>query len=124
MSDIWKRCEGQVVDNRFPLLQFLANTKHSAVFLTSIGPGEARKAAIKFISADIPAPEEQLGVWSQAAQLDHPNILRIFHSGRWQIAGLDILYIVMEYAAEDLSQFLPNNMAGPTIALASLNAAH
>jgi TonB family protein len=109
MSDIWKRCEGQVVDNQFPLLQFLGNTKHSAVFLTSIGPGEARKAAIKFISADIPAPEEQLGVWSQAAQLDHPNILRIFHSGRWRIAGLDILYIVTEYAAEDLSQFLPNS---------------
>lgn len=109
MSDIWKRCEGQVVDNQFPLLQFLANTKHSAVFLTSIGPGEARKAAIKFISADIPAPEEQLGVWSQAAQLDHPNILRIFHSGRWRIAGLGILYIVTEYAAEDLSQFLPNS---------------
>ena len=109
MSDIWKRCEGQVVDNQFPLLQFLANTKHSAVFLTSIGQGEARKAVIKFISADIPAPEEQLDVWSQAAQLDHPNILRVFHSGRCRIAGLDILYIVTEYAAEDLSQFLPNS---------------
>jgi TonB family protein len=109
MSDIWKRCEGQIVDNQFPLLQFLANTKHSAVFLTSLGQGEARKAAIKFISADIPAPEEQLGVWNQAAQLEHPNILRVFHSGHWRIAGLDILYVVTEYAAEDLSQFLPNS---------------
>jgi Protein kinase domain len=107
MSDIWKRCEGQIVDNQFPLLQFLANTNHSAVFLTNASWLEGRKAAIKFISADIPAAEEQLGAWKRGAQLDHPHLLRLFQSGRFHIAGLDVLYIVMELADEDLSRFLP-----------------
>jgi TonB family protein len=107
MSEIWKQCEGEIVDNRFPLLQFLANTNHSAVFLTSVGEPEARKAVIKFISADIPGAEEQLAAWKGRTQLDHPHILRIFHSGRSHIAGLDILYVVMEQADEDLSRFLP-----------------
>ncbi|MGB2628022.1 MAG: TonB family protein [Candidatus Acidiferrum sp.] len=103
---MWKECEGQYVDNRFPLRQFLNSTRHSAVFLTEIGEPRAQKAVIKFISADIPAPDEQLAVWNEATHLDHPNILRVLGSGRTQIAGLDILYIVMEYAAEDLSRLL------------------
>jgi TonB family protein len=107
MSEIWKQCEGQIVDNQFPLLQFLANTNHSAVFLTQALQSGASKAAIKFISADIPAAEEQLGAWRQASLLDHPHVLRLFQSGRFHIAGLDILYVVMELADEDLSRFLP-----------------
>ena len=103
---MWKECEGQLVDNRFPLRQFLASTRHSAVFLTEIDKSQAQRAVIKFISADIPAPDEQLAVWNEAKHLDHPNIIRVFDCGRTQVAGLDILYIVTERAEEDLSQLL------------------
>lgn len=106
MSDLWKRCEGEFVDNQFPLLQFLANTNHSAVFLTTVPEALPRKAAIKFISADIPEPEKQLEIWRQTAQLSHPHLLRIFHSGRCRMAGMNLLYVVMEQADEVLSQFL------------------
>jgi TonB family protein len=107
MSDLWKGCEGQLVDNRFPLRQFLVSTRHSAVFLTELAKPDTRKAVIKFISADILAPEEQLAVWNEARHLDHPNIIRVLDCGRTQVAGLDILYIVTEFADEDLSQLLP-----------------
>jgi TonB family protein len=107
MSDLWKQCEGQLVENQFPLLQFLGNTNHSAVFLTKLDHPEPLKAAIKFISADIPAPDEQLAILRRAAQLDHPQLLRVFHHGRCRIAGMNLLYVVMESADENLSQFLP-----------------
>ena len=113
MSDLWKNCEGHVVDDQFPLLQFLANTNHSAVFLTKLEHPEPRQAAIKFISADIPAPEQQLAIWSSAAELNHPNLLRLYHSGRCRIAGMELLYVVMERADEDLSQFLPQRPLTP-----------
>jgi TonB family protein len=113
MSELWKNCEGHVVDEQFPLLQFLANTNHSAVFLTRIDHPEPRQAAIKFISADIPAPEQQLAIWSSAAQLEHPNLLRLYHSGRCRIARMELLYVVMERADEDLSQFLPQRPLTP-----------
>src|SRR5216684_3691705 len=36
MSEVWSQCEGQVVDNKFRLRQFLGETDDSAVFLTSL----------------------------------------------------------------------------------------
>ncbi len=107
MSDLWKRCEGQVVDGQFPLLQFLANTNHSAVFLSKAAGGEPGRAVLKFISAEIPAPEERLGTWKTIGQLEHAHLLRILHSGRCRMAGLELLYVVMERADEELARFLP-----------------
>lgn len=107
MSDLWKNCEGQFVDNQFPLLKFLANTNHSAVFLTELKHPTPRKAALKFISADIPAPDQQLAIWQRATQLSHPHLLQIFQHGRTRIAGMDVLFVIMELADENLAQFLP-----------------
>ncbi len=107
MSELWRQCEGQFLDNRFPLRQFLTSTRHSAVFLTELARPRARQAAIKFISADIPLPEEQLAIWKEATHLDHPHIIQVFDCGRSQVAGLDVLFIVTEYADENLSQLLP-----------------
>jgi len=107
MSELWRQCEGQFLDNRFPLRQFLTSTRHSAVFLTELARPRSRQAAIKFISADIPSPEEQLAIWKEATHLDHPHIIQVLDCGRSQVAGLDVLYIVTEYADENLSQLLP-----------------
>jgi TonB family protein len=121
MSDLWKRWEGQLADNRFPLLHFLAATNHSAVFLTQNAGPESRQAAIKFISADHPASEQQLAVWGQIAQLSHPNLLRIFHAGRCRIEDMSLLYVVMECAEENLAQFLPQRPLTPEEARDMLN---
>ena len=106
MSDLWKQCEGQFVDNQFPLLQFLGNTNHSAVFLTELRDAQPRKAAIKFISADIPAPDRQLAIWQRAEKLSHPHLLQLFRHGRCRLAGMELLYVIMERADENLAQFL------------------
>ncbi len=113
MSDIWKQCEGQLVDNQFPLLKFLANTNHSAVFLTEIQQPQPRKAALKFISSDIPAPDQQLAIWQRVEKFAHPHLLQLFHHGRCRLAGMDLLYVIMEHADENLAQFLPVRPLNP-----------
>jgi TonB family protein len=133
MSDLWKRWEGVVADNRYTLRQFLGNTGHSAVFLTSLPGPDAGSAVIKFISAEIPGADDQLSNWTRASQLTHPNILRLHHSGRCRIQDMDLLYTVSEFAEENLGQFLPqrpltaeeaSDMLGPIVeALVSLHAA-
>jgi TonB family protein len=40
-------------------------------------------------------------------QLAHPNLLRILDIGRCRLENRDRLFVVMEYAEEDLSQILP-----------------
>jgi TonB family protein len=106
MSDFWKQCEGQVIDNRFRLLRYLGGTDDSAVFLTQLAGSPSQKAAIKFIPAGTTA-DLQLSLWRRITQLAHPHLLRIFDIGRCRLENRDRLYIVMEYAEEDLSQILP-----------------
>ncbi len=113
MSNVWKSWEGQLADNKFPLHHFLAATNHSAVFLTQLSDPEPRQAAIKFISADDPAAGQQLAVWNQVAKLSHPNLLRLFHWGRCRLEGMNLLYVVMECAEENLAQILPQRALTP-----------
>jgi TonB family protein len=107
MSEAWKQWEGQVADGRFPLRQHLGGSDHSAVFLTEYGEGGRQRAAVKLIAADPASADLQLSRWKHAAQLFHPHLLRLFEMGRCEIGGTALLYLVMEYAEENLSQILP-----------------
>jgi len=103
----WKQFQGQIVAGIFPLQEYLGGSEHSAVFLTYTNSPEPAKAAIKLV---IETPEKaklQLSRWELAANLSHPNLLRLFQSGRCRLGDTNLLYAVMEYADEDLSQILP-----------------
>lgn len=103
-----KAWEGQIVDGAFPLQQLLGETDHSAVFLTEYADGAVKKkAAIKFFAAEGASAEAQLANWSLAAHLTHPNLLKLFRSGRSTVHGNEVLYVVMEHAEEDLADILP-----------------
>src|SRR5713101_4813226 len=109
MSETWKRWEGGTVDGRFPLQSYLGGSDHSAVFLTPTqgAAGDSGRGAIKLIPADPAGAEDQLLRWEAAGELTHPNLIPIFSSGRCELDGTDLLYVVMEYAEENLSQILP-----------------
>jgi TonB family protein len=107
MTESWKNWEGQVADGQFHLRRFLSATDRSAVFLTEIPAQESQVAAIKFIPADPDAGEMQLTRWRLAAKLSHPHVARIYGSGRCLLGPMSLLYVVTEYADEDLSQIIP-----------------
>ncbi len=124
MTGAWKKLEGQVVSGKFHLRQYLGGSEHGGVFLTELDQEATQKAAIKLIPADPATAELQLSRWSLAAKLSHPNLIRLFETGRCRVGGADLLYVVMEYAEEDLSQILPQrpltpaetrDMLGPTL---------
>jgi TonB family protein len=107
MGDAPREWEGQIVDGIFPLKKYLGGSDHSAVFLTDYAEGETGQAAIKFIPAERASADLILTNWRLAAQMTHPNLLRIFRAGRCRIEGNDLLYLVMEHADEDLADILP-----------------
>lgn len=113
MSDFWKRCVGQVIEQKYPLRQFLAGTQNSGVFLTLRSDAPAEKAVIKFIPTNPAAAEKQLSRWARAARLSHPNLLRLLDSGRCRLQGRDLLFVVLEFAEENLSQILPERALTP-----------
>ncbi|HEY6370647.1 MAG TPA: TonB family protein [Candidatus Sulfotelmatobacter sp.] len=101
----WKKWEGRV-DGKFPLRHWLGGSEHSAVFLTERPGHPGQKVAIKLIAGDADA-DRQLSRWRAAAQLSHPHLMRIYEAGRCRLDNTPLLYFVMEYAEEDLSQILP-----------------
>ena len=118
LTDVWKQFEGRVVDGMFPLQQWLGGSEHSAVFLTKRGKSASQKAAIKLISAEVFSTGNidevaQLARWANSAKLSHPHLIRLFESGRGQIDDAKFLYVVMEYAEENLAQILPLRPLSP-----------
>ena len=112
LTNVWKQFEGRVVDGIFPLQQWLGGSEHSAVFLTKRSQNPFQKAAIKLISAEVFSTGNsdevaQLARWANSAKLSHPHLIRLFESGRGQIDDAKFLYVVMEYAEENLAQILP-----------------
>jgi TonB family protein len=104
MPESWKQFEGQVVDGRFHLRQYLAGGEDHSVFLTEYGD---RKAAIKIVAGGAPGAERRLQQWTLAAKLSHPHLLQLFAMGSSQLSAMPVVYVAMEYADEDLSQVIP-----------------
>ena len=113
MTQEWKQWVGRFVNGEFHLREYLGGSDHSAVFLTERSEGEPKKAAIKLIAADRGNAELQLSRWRQAAKLPHPHLIRLFQKGRCKLGSQEVLYVVMEYAQEDLSQVLPERPLTP-----------
>jgi TonB family protein len=110
MNEMWKAWEGRTVDGKFPLHAYLGGSDHSAVFLTETQPtdaGESVRAAIKLIAAGNTDTQKQLLKWRAIGDLSHPNLIRILDCGTCEIDDTATLYVVEEYAEENLAQIIP-----------------
>jgi serine/threonine-protein kinase PknG len=107
MSEMWKRWQGQVVGGTFLLGQYLGGSRQRAVFLTEHAERKSQKVAIKLIASDSASAELQLARWKAAARLTHPHLIGLYNMGRCHLGDIALLFLVMEYAEENLSEILP-----------------
>ncbi len=105
MSEVWTNWEGQVVDG-FPLRRCLGVSDHSGVFLTEDPARQLATAAVKLVPLIPTLAESQLAHWNAAASLTHPRLIRLTAMGHCQLGNLHCLYVVMEYAEQNLAHFL------------------
>jgi TonB family protein len=113
MSEFWKAWEGQVVDGAFHLGEYLSSHENRAVFLTEYGERDSQKAVIKLVLGSPHSTERELRRWVLASKLSHPHLLRIFRAGRCQVNETALIYVVMEYAEENLAQVVPARPLSP-----------
>lgn len=113
--------QGQIVDGRFPLEQYIGGSDRDAVFLTRMEGGG--KAAIKLVRTVVCDPAAQLAAWKVAAKLSHPHLIRVFACGRSWIGGNELLFVVTEFADENLGQVLPHRALTPAEAEVMLRSA-
>ena len=114
MSEVWTRLEGQVVNGAFPLRRYLGSSDHSGVFLTEYAAQNLPHAALKLGPAIPTLAESQLAHWSAAAAVSHPHLIRLFETGRCQLGGLHYLYVIMDYAEQNLGQLLQHRALSET----------
>jgi serine/threonine protein kinase len=107
MTEAWTRWEGEIINGVFPLRRFLGGSDHSGVFLTHHAAQNLPDAAVKLVAAIPTLTEAQLSHWRTAASLSHPHLIRLLDSGRCQLGELQFLFVVMEYAEQNLAQILP-----------------
>jgi serine/threonine protein kinase len=86
----------------------LGRSNHSVVFLTECRAQNLAHAAIKIIPADPARAESQLSRWQLAASLSHPHLIRLLEAGRCKLGGHPFLFVVTEYAEQNLAQILPH----------------
>ncbi|HJZ63244.1 MAG TPA: TonB family protein [Candidatus Acidoferrum sp.] len=106
MSEQHRKLSGRSVAGRYVLGNYLGGTDHSAVFATEIVHARSQRVAIKLIPATGIIIARQLMRWKALAALSHPNLLKIVDYGRCDLDGA-YLFVVMEFADEDLADILP-----------------
>ena len=112
--EAWKSWEGRQVDGKFTLRQWLGGSDHSAVFLTETAGTPPQKAAIKLMPCEIgSAAEAQVRSLQAKTGLHHRNLLQTFDAGRTQIDGECVVYVVTEFADDNLGQILPERSLDP-----------
>ncbi|WP_109485767.1 serine/threonine protein kinase [Occallatibacter savannae] len=97
---------GQVIDGRYPLLEWLGGSAACGVFLTELDGLGSQKAALKLLPSS-PQSEDRLAGWVAASKLAHPHLARIHHFGRTDVSGNSCVYLVSDLAEELLSQIIP-----------------
>jgi len=107
MSEQQHRWSGQSVAGRYVLGNCLGGTEHGTVFATEIVHARSQKVAIKLIPAEGLDAERQLARWKRASALTHTNLLKIVDYGKCELDGVAYLFVVSEFADEDLGDILP-----------------
>lgn len=95
---------GRVVDDKFPLLQWLGGNGTSGVYSTELRDSE--KALVKLVPGDSADAESRMRAWAAASSLKHPNLIQVYTYGRCEIDNMPLVYVVSEYADEVLSEIL------------------
>jgi outer membrane biosynthesis protein TonB len=106
LQTTWQDLEGKVLDEKLLLVRYLGGSGGTAVFLAD-ELGDARPTAIKLIPIEARSPDAQLARLRAAMGLSHPNLLRIFDVGHFSAEDGEFLYARMQYADENLGEFLP-----------------
>ncbi len=114
MAEDWtKEWERRIVNGMYPLRRFLGRSNHSVVFLTECEAQNVPQAAIKIFPANEPLTEAQLALWKRVATLSHPHLMRLLDSGRCRLGGHNFLFVVTDYAEQNLAQLLSSRPLTP-----------
>jgi len=101
--------QGKVVEGKYPLLELIGTGPRGPVFRTQLsGPNGLESAAIKLIPVEAKHAQAELSGLILSRALSHPNLIKIFDAGQCEIRRQPTIYVVTDFAEENLAQVLPS----------------
>jgi TonB family protein len=101
--------QGKVVEGKYPLLELIGTGPRGPVFRTQVsGSNGPEPAAIKLIPIEPKHAQAELSRLVLSRALSHPNLVKIFDAGQCEIRRQPTIYVVTEFADENLAQVLPS----------------
>ena len=97
---------GQSIAGKYVLGKYLGGTDHGSVFSTEIVHARTVQVAIKLVPAVKVDADKQLARWKDLIGISHANLLKLLDCGKCGMEGAAYLYVVQEYADEDLGDIL------------------
>ena len=97
----WRDCEGQLLEGKYPLEQYVGGDEVSALFLI-----ESASVAVRIRRADETHASALVARWNRTKLLRHRHLLKINEAGASVVAGETVAYLVMEHAEENLAEIL------------------
>ena len=110
MSETLRNLSGRTLDTNVALGDYLGGTETTAVYQTIFS---GQKAVAKLFVVEAERSEAELLRLKQAEKLSHPNLLRVLKTGHGEANGLNFVYVVTEFAEENLAQVLPERALTP-----------
>jgi TonB family protein len=103
---------GYLVGGRFTLLRWLGCSRGVETYLTEFGD-PSQRATVKLVPAGSSDAEVRMAAWLAATNLSHPNLMKVYASGRCEVDSTAMLYVVTEYADEVLAEIIPERALAP-----------
>jgi len=113
MGDRWNQWIGQIIDEKFRLVECRESAEFAAVFVCESVQGGTAATLIKLLRCDAENAPEQAESWLIAAKLSHPNLIRVLAAGRTTFGDSEFSYAVSERAEFDLTQMLAERALTP-----------
>jgi hypothetical protein len=106
MNNPWLGHVGEVINNRYPLIELLHSDDDSAIYRTE-SPKEPGGKILQILKVDPDDGDTYLSRWRMVRGLNHPHILRIFDAGPVEAAeDGSVIFLVSEEPDDVLASVL------------------
>ncbi len=113
MGDQWNQWIGQIIDEKFRLVECRESSEFAAVFTCESVQGVTAATLMKLLRCDAENAPEQAESWTIASKLSHPNLIRVLAAGKTTLGNSEFSYAVSERAEFDLTQMLAERALTP-----------
>jgi serine/threonine protein kinase len=102
----WTSLQGTMLGGAYLLERLTSAAENTASFTTRMGGEGSSTALVRLVKVSPETADQQLQIWQAIKRGGHPNLLAIWGTGRTEVDGHDVIYVVVQTPDEKLAAVL------------------